>query len=108
MKIENPSQPKWIDEKTFRKLKREIYRSGYKHHILIIKLLRHDLRVSEVISLKIDNIVLRERGSYLLIYGKHGKYRKVPINPDCRNAIQEYLKNRKIPKGISVLKIFPF
>ncbi|WP_427340839.1 tyrosine-type recombinase/integrase [Caloranaerobacter sp. DY30410] len=94
IKIQSPKQPKWIDEKTFRKLRREIYRNGYKHHILIIELLRHALRVSEVISLKIDNIVLRERSSYILIYGKHGKYRKVPINPDCKNAIQEYLRIR--------------
>lgn len=95
VKIQNIPVPKWISEKNFRKLRREIYRSGYKHHIVMIELFRHALRISEIINLKIDNIVLRERGSYLLIYGKHGKYRKVLINSDCRNAIQDYLKIRE-------------
>ncbi|WP_069649773.1 tyrosine-type recombinase/integrase [Caloranaerobacter ferrireducens] len=95
VKIQNIPEPKWINEKTFRKLRREIYRSGYKHHIVMIELFRHALRISEIINLKIDNIILREKGSCLLIYGKHSKYRKVPINSDCKKAIQDYLKIRE-------------
>lgn len=94
IKIQIPPEPKGIEEKTFRKLRREIYRCGYESHILMLNLFHHALRISEVINLKIDNIFIKEKGCHLLIYGKHGKYRKVPVNTDCKNAIENYLKIR--------------
>ncbi|GAA0123466.1 tyrosine-type recombinase/integrase [Clostridium faecium] len=95
IKTQGPPIVKSIDEQTFRKMRREIYRSGYKHHVALIELLRHALRINEIITLKIDNLHLKEKGSFIMVYGKQGKYRKVPINSDCRNALIDYLEMRQ-------------
>lgn len=94
IKTQEPNIPKFIDETTFRKIRREVYRNGNYREIVIIELLRHALRVSSIINLKMDNINLKERGSYITVYAKQ-KMRRVPITPDCRDAVKSYLKIRK-------------
>lgn len=94
IKTQGINMPKSIDESTFRKIRREIYRNGHYREIVIIELLRHALRISSIINLKLDNIHLKERGAYITVYAKQ-KMRKVPINPDCRDAIKNYLEIRK-------------
>ncbi len=95
IKLQDPLSPKGIDEKTYRKLRREIFRASYPHHIAIFCLLSQSMRLSEVINLKIDNIYLSERGAKVLINAKHGRSRELPLNTTTKNAILEHLKIRE-------------
>ena len=50
------------------------------------------LRVSELISLKISQIP--QHGGVIMIQGKGGKERMVPLSPPAQNAIKEWLAHR--------------
>ncbi|RXE57734.1 tyrosine-type recombinase/integrase [Acetivibrio mesophilus] len=83
------------------KLKRAIYTKCNKRDIAIYELLYNcGIRVSELISLSIQDIHLTERNgntnySYIIIrQGKGGKYRECPLNAQARSALMDYLKIR--------------
>src|SRR5690242_10180651 len=50
------------------------------------------LRVSELVTLPLS--AARSRDSFLVVKGKGGKERMVPLNPAARDAIRSYLKVR--------------
>jgi integrase/recombinase XerD len=52
------------------------------------------LRVSELVTLPLS--AARSRDSFLLVKGKGGKERMVPLNPAARDAIRKYLKVRDV------------
>lgn len=54
------------------------------------------LRVSEVINLKISDLLLRKRGGEIYVrVGKGMKFRTVPIAPDLVLTLKEYLSGRR-------------
>lgn len=52
------------------------------------------IRVSELVQLKIKNIILNQR--MIKVFGKGSKERIVPINSKCCELIKKYLKQREI------------
>ena len=54
------------------------------------------LRISECAALNIDDIALSERKGLVIVRaGKGGGYREIPLNSQCRDALQKWIANRK-------------
>ncbi|MGE5630657.1 MAG: tyrosine-type recombinase/integrase [Caulobacteraceae bacterium] len=92
---------KTLERTELNKLKRAIYAAGSKRDIAIFELLYNcGLRVSELISLTVPDIILTSRNgsqnfSYIVIrQGKGSKYRECPLNAQARSAIEAYLQIR--------------
>jgi integrase/recombinase XerC len=65
---------------------------------LVLFLLHTGLRLSEVVSLQMEDLSLSDRkGSVLVRQGKGEKQRSVPLNSEARKALQEWCNVR--PKG---------
>jgi site-specific recombinase XerD len=64
---------------------------------IVTFMLNTGLRLSETISLKLDDLEISERkGQVLVRQGKGNKERIVPLNADAREALNEWLKVRPI------------
>lgn len=88
---------KSYDEKTYRAIRREIYRSNNELHICIWELLnKTGIRVSELCNLKLNDITITERTARIQILGKGNKIRNLKLHLDAKNAILDYLKIRNI------------
>lgn len=89
--------PKTLDKNEFNKFRREIHLTNNALYIAIIELLMATgMRVSELVSLTLDDIKISDRkGSVIIRDGKGNKSRTIPLNKDARKAILNYLKNRK-------------
>lgn len=90
-----------ISRNELNRLKRAVYASGNKRDIALIELLiGTGIRVSELVSLTIEDIHLTARNgsqnySYIVIRnGKGGKYREIPLNSQVKKALEEYLAIR--------------
>ncbi len=57
---------------------------------LIIVMLHTGLRVGEVCNLKQEQIIRGKRSGHLRVWGKHNKYREVPLNVTVRKALKEF------------------
>lgn len=93
-----------LDRVDLNRLKRAIYAAGSKRDIAIFELLSNcGLRVSELVSLMVPDIILTARNgthnfSYVIVrQGKGSKYRECPLNAQARLAIEAYLQTRHSP-----------
>ena len=101
--------PKWLDKKQRAALLRAVdkevedamrryprLRLMFLRDAAIVKLILYSgLRVSEVIQLKVSDILLDERkGSVVVREGKGTKRREIPLNIRARKAILDYLRLR--------------
>ena len=62
---------------------------------IIVLLLHTGLRVDELCSLQIGDILLSERKGLLKVMGKGTKYREVPLNSTARSVLSTYLASCK-------------
>lgn len=61
-----------------------------------ILLLYTGIRISECAALNIDDVAISERRGLVKIRsGKGQKYREIPLNAQCREALQEWLDERR-------------
>lgn len=76
------------------------------------------LRVSELVSLKLQAVVqgkaiehpsAKDIAEYLIVKGKGGKERFVPLNPTAQQALADYIEMRPhfLPEGASSVWLFP-
>lgn len=86
--------PKSLSRTEQLSLMRSVQGSGKIRDVAIITLLLHTgLRVSELCSLTIDDVAIKERSGYLVVRsGKGNKRREVPLNSTARTALKEWLK----------------
>lgn len=62
---------------------------------MVALMLHAGLRVSEVCNLALTDIEIGARSGHVTVrYGKGGKYRRVPLNADARQALNDWLKVR--------------
>lgn len=55
---------------------------------LIMLLLHTGLRISEAVSLKVEDVIIRERSGFVRVrHGKGDKYREVPLNVTVRRVL---------------------
>lgn len=85
--------PRWLTRREVGLLARAVQRYGtVKDRALFALLLHAGLRVSEAVSLKLEDVVIRERSGFVRVrYGKGGKYREVPLNVTVRRILKEYV-----------------
>jgi len=90
---EQKQPQKWLSRKELGALVRAVQKPGSKkEQALVILLLHTRLRVSEAVSLTVQNVVIRERSGHVVVrQGKDGKYREVPLNATARRVLGEYL-----------------
>ena len=70
---------------------------------LVNLLLYTGLRVGEMASLSVEDVVLNERsGKVIVRSGKGRKYREIPLHKEARNAIAAYLEVRSQEQGESL------
>ena len=68
---------------------------------LIVVALHSGLRAQELCNLKPHHLKLGKRSGHLMVYGKRGKYREVPLNATAREALSEWLD--ELPKELEWL-----
>ncbi|MGV3279092.1 site-specific tyrosine recombinase/integron integrase [Rickettsiales bacterium LUAb2] len=96
--IENPkinkSLPKYLSEDEIKTLFNEVIKLKDDRLLTMLEILYSSgLRVSELVGLKISSII--EDGNFLLIKGKGNKERIVPLTGLAKDALFNWLKNRK-------------
>lgn len=102
-------EPKAFNESTFRKLRREYYRSGNPLHIVIFELLSHcGLRANELVNIRLEDINMNmdiknetPRTGELTVLGKGNKIRVIPLHKDVRIAIINWINIRNLKKADS-------
>lgn len=97
IKIQNTQNaPNIITKQEMNLFRREVYKSNNKRNIAIIEMLKGTgIRVSELISLEVNDIFLSERKGIIKIRkGKGGKYREIPLNKAIRKSLRDYLNSR--------------
>ena len=84
--------PKWLDRNQQAALMRAVRDSGSARDEAIIGLMLHaGLRVSEVCSLKHEDIDLSARAGNVSVIGKGNKYREVPLNITVRKMLEPWM-----------------
>jgi len=85
--------PKWLTKnEKYRVIRVAMREKSKRNTVIIFTLLFAGLRVSELVSLKPDDVSLSERkGTIVVRAGKGNKRRVVPIPKDLRDCLGEYL-----------------
>lgn len=96
LKTTIPLEAKSFNDKTYRAIRKEFYRSENVLHIAIWEtLVKTGCRVSELCTLKLNSILITERTARIIFTGKGNKSREVKLHIEAKNAILEYLKVRE-------------
>jgi len=92
--------PKHMDRLQQKALERIVRASGNKRDIaIIVFVLETGLRVSEVVNIKYEDLVLRERSGEVKVYGKGAKDRIVPLSAEARKVLRAYFEKHPPLKG---------
>jgi integrase/recombinase XerD len=84
-----------LEDRELWKLRSVIHKSKNQLHICIIELLlQTGVRVSELVNIKLSDIVMTDRKGSLHVIGKGEAKRTIPLNKDARRAIENYLVAR--------------
>jgi integrase/recombinase XerC len=88
--------PKGLDRSQVRRLLREVeLRQDIRAAAIFSLLLYTGCRVSDLVNLELDDLLLGERsGTVVFRFGKGGKQRSVPLPLQARRALQAYLDSR--------------
>ena len=89
--------PEALERAEVNRLLREVEREGDPRDAALIRLmLSCGLRVSEAVSLRLEDVDVGERHGVITVRkGKGGKYREVPVPPAARKALREWLAVRE-------------
>ena len=89
----NGRKPKALDRADLRRLLRAAHQGGNSRDVAMIELLAGaGLRVTELIDLQPEDVVIGERSGHVVVReGKHGSYREVPLAREVRRALSDYL-----------------
>lgn len=94
---EQKNAPRWLDRRELGSLIRAVQKYGKERDTALVMLLLHTgLRISEAVSLRLEDITLRERSGIVIIHrGKGDKYREVPLNITVRRVLDGYISKAK-------------
>lgn len=95
-----PLAPQSLSPQETRKFQREIeIRGNLRDRLIVEFMLGAGLRVSEVVNLNVEDVQLSERkGRATIQRAKGGKQRSIPLHPNIRTLLAEYLEKEK-PTG---------
>ncbi|MCS5696944.1 tyrosine-type recombinase/integrase [Desulfofundulus thermocisternus] len=91
---EQKRAPKCLEKVEQHRLLRAVERYGTKRDMALFRvMLSCGLRVGEAVSLKVSDLDIGKRHGYLTVTrGKRNKRRTVPVPPEARHAIREWLE----------------
>ncbi len=91
-----PRKPKALAETALRRLLRAVHADGNLRDIAMIELfVGTGLRVEELLTLQVDDLVLNPRSGYVKVRkSKHGNPRTVPLTAQVRNTLAAYLQSQ--------------
>jgi site-specific recombinase XerD len=92
-----PLAPKSLSQQETRKFLREVeIRGNLRDRLLVELMLGAGLRVSEAVNLNVEDVQLSERKGLVTVRnGKGGKERSIPLHPNIRRLLSEYLDSEK-------------
>ncbi|OPX88220.1 MAG: Tyrosine recombinase XerS [Pelotomaculum sp. PtaB.Bin104] len=92
-----PTPPKALERNEQNRLLREVERRGKQRDVALVRLLLScGLRVSEAVLLQVSDLDIGERHGKLTVrQGKGNKWREVPVPPEARRALKEWLDERE-------------
>ncbi|WP_371366271.1 Tyrosine recombinase XerD [Sporomusa rhizae] len=92
-KVEEVQEPpKWLDKsEKYRLIRTALNDKSKRNRAIIFTLLLAGLRVSELVSLTPDDIIISERKGSITVIGKGNKRRTVPMPKDLRECLSDYL-----------------
>jgi site-specific recombinase XerD len=96
--------PKGLDRSQVRRLLREVeLRQDVRACAIFSLMLYTGCRVSDLVALELDDLLLGERGGMVVFrFGKGHKQRSVPLPPPARRALRAYLDTRPPVDGQNV------
>ncbi len=80
-------------EEIFKENRKRTDELAYRDQAILSVLYFSGIRASELCSIKLSNINLRHR--FIRVIGKGNKERLVPINEECRQDVEKYLKSSR-------------
>ncbi|GBD12144.1 Tyrosine recombinase XerC [bacterium HR24] len=84
--------PRALQAAELRRLLREAYASGnILHRAVVVTLAYTGLRAGELCSLHLEDVRLAQRKGELVVRGKGGRVRRVPLPAEARRVLREYL-----------------
>lgn len=91
---EERTLPRWLTKRELGALLRALQKHGSPRDRALVALLLHaGLRVSEAVSLRVQDAVIRERSGHVKVqHGKGGKHREVPLNVTARKLLSAWLE----------------
>jgi site-specific recombinase XerD len=97
VKQQKDTAPRWLDRKEQLALMRAVRKGGSKRDLAIIQmLLGTGLRISELAAIKISDLEMSERKTWLHVReGKGSKARDIPLDRKTRKALSSYLEERR-------------
>jgi integrase/recombinase XerD len=88
--------PKSLERNDRNRLLRKVEQTGNKRDIAIVTTLLYcGLRVGELVALDVRDVELKRGGVMRVNAGKGNKERVIPLPPEVRNRISDYLAERK-------------
>ncbi|MGI9952499.1 tyrosine-type recombinase/integrase [Moorellaceae bacterium AZ2] len=88
--------PRALSRKEQNALLRAVERAGNpRDKALVYVLLFCGLRVGELVTLRVEDLEIKERSGKLIVRGKGDKYREIPVPSNVRNVLRKYLGERK-------------
>lgn len=90
------TSPDILSKNQLNQFRREVYKSQNLRDIGIVEtLVNTGIRVSELIDMEENDVIISDRKGLLIIRaGKGKKYRTIPLNKQVRKSIQDYLMSR--------------
>lgn len=92
---EQKAPPKALERVEQNRLLREAERRGKARDVALIRLMMScGLRVSEAVAVRLADLDIGDRHGSVTVRGKGNKYREIPVPPEARKAIREWLEER--------------
>lgn len=87
--------PRSLDQREARRFLKEVeLRAGVRDKAIIYLMLYAGLREGELVGLGLDDVELSERRGAVIVRGKGGKVRVVPLSLEVRKKLEAYLEER--------------
>ena len=87
--------PQALDGDEVRTLRRTVSGASPRDRAIVLTFLHTGLRLSELTALRTDDVAITARkGTLTVRVGKGGQSRSVPLNRECRHALQGWLAKR--------------
>lgn len=102
------SGPQGLEHKDLNRLLRAVQREGNSRDVALVTLLAQTgLRISEALSLRWGDVVVRERSGHVAVRGKGDRRREVPLTLTARQALTAWKASEWPEKAPAPAPVFP-